>query len=235
MGIMQRMILMLSVAALITTSVFADGYTSSSAFSAAIASMSNVTTANFDSDPTGNIAQGATVDGIQFNYNIDGGLDSLAIVSSLIYFDTTSPPNYLGSNDLGTAALFPGDSVTMSFASPVNALGFFIIGGPYNNGDFTLSSTTATAISSNVLEETLGDGGQVIFLGITSTTAFSSATVSLDPSAGELWNLDDITTAQIPASPTPEPDSVVLAVEGLLAFCALLLWKMRAARAELSR
>ena len=75
---------------------FADSYTSRSSFNAAISGMSGATTANFDGDLTGDIAQGGTADGITFTYNIDGGPGSLAIVN---LFDTTSGTNYLGSDD----------------------------------------------------------------------------------------------------------------------------------------
>jgi len=228
----KRAVLMAGIAVLCAMPAFADSYTSSAAFNAAISGMSDITTANFDSDPTEYIAEGATADGITFNYNINGGADSLAIVSTAEFFDTTSEPNYLGSNDPTTGAFFPGDSITMSFSSPVNALGMFIIGGPYNDGDFTLASSTASALSSSVLEETLGDGGQVIFLGISSATSFSSATISLNASAGELWNLDDITSAvgstRTPPPPAPEPSSFALLVAGL-ALCAAVLSRRRRA------
>jgi hypothetical protein len=226
MGPMKRAMLVMAIAGLTALPAFAQTFTSSSSFSTSIAGMSQ-TTANFDSDSTGNIAQGAIVDGIKFNYNIDGGLESLAIVS---LFDTTSPLNYLGSNDLGTGALFPGDSITMSFASPVNALGLFIIlaPGPFSSGDFTLGSAT----NSSVLETTLGDGGQVLFLGIVSPTAFSSETLSLNASAGEIWNVDDITTATPTPPPTPEPGTFALFASGL-AVCWRRVRKMRAAQAKL--
>ncbi|HUJ33195.1 MAG TPA: PEP-CTERM sorting domain-containing protein [Candidatus Acidoferrum sp.] len=233
--ISKRVAVIIAVAAFAALPAFADTFTSSSSFNSAISGMSGVTTASFDTDTPGDIAQGATVDGITFNYNIDGGLGSLAI-SNL--FDTTSGTNYLGSDDPTTGALFPGDSITMSFASPVNALGLFIIGGPYSDGDFTLDIGTDTALSSSVLEETLGDGGEVIFLGITSTTGFSSATLSLDSGAFELWNVDDITTAGgTPGTggggvPTPEPSTVVLLAAGL-AVCARRARKLRAAQAGL--
>jgi hypothetical protein len=210
---MKKALLVAVIAAFAAFPALADSFTSSASFFAAISGLTP-TTANFDSDPVGNIAQGATVDGITFTYTVDGGLESLAVQNT---FDTTSGKNYLGSNDAGTGgALFPGDTFTMSFSTPINAVGFFIIGGPYSTGDFTLSSLTATATSSNVLEETLGDGGQVIFLGIASNTDFSSATVTLDPSAGELWNVDDITTAAGPVgAPLPEPDTLSLLAVGL--------------------
>lgn len=95
---------------------------------------------------------------------------------------------------------------------------------------------TATATSSNVLEQTLGDGGQVIFLGIASNTDFSSATVTLDPSAGELWNVDDISTAAGPiGAPMPEPDTFSLLAVGLAACVCLASRKSASAQRAASR
>ena len=208
----KKTLLIVVIAAFAAFPAFADSYTTSASFFAAISGLTP-TTVNFDSNSPGIIAQHGTVDGITFTYALGNG-DSLAVDTG---FDTTSPPNYLGSNDPTTlGALFSGDSFTMTFSTPINALGFYIIGGPYSAGDFTLSSSTATATNSDVLEETLGDGGQVIFLGISSNTDFSSATVTLSPSAGELWNVDDITSAAGPiGTPVPEPDSFALLAIGL--------------------
>lgn len=224
----KRMILVVAAAALFAMPAFADSYTTSASFATTISGMTP-TTANFDTDTPGNIAEGQTVDGIQFNYSIAGGTDSLAIVSSLDYFQTTSDPNYLGSNDPGTAALFGGDSITMTFASPVNAVGLFIIsGGPYDADEFTLASSTASAMNSTTLEETLSDGGEVIFLGISSTSTFNSAELSLAASAGQLtWNVDDVTTAAgsgtTPPPPMPEPGSLVLlGIGAALCGCGVL-------------
>lgn len=237
MTLIKRAVLIMALAGISALPVFADSFTSSSSFNTAISGMSGVTTANFDSDPVGDIAQGGTVDGITFTYNINGGAGSLAIVN---LFDTTSGTNYLGSDDPTTGALFPGDSVTMTFSSDVNALGFFIISaGPYSAGDFTLTSSTATATNSSSVETSLPDGGQVIFLGITSTTGFNSATITLGPGAFELGNMDDITTAEgTPNSggggttPAPEPETWALLAAGL-ALCALRAWKTRSAQTQL--
>jgi hypothetical protein len=234
----KRALLLAAIAGLSALPALADSYTSSTSFNTAISGMTGATTANFDGDPTGNIALGGTMDGITFTYNINGGAGSLAIVN---LFDTTSGTNYLGSDDPTTGALFPGDSVTMTFSSPVNALGFFIISaGPYSDGDFTLTSSTATATNSSTLETTLPDGGQVIFLGITSTGDFNSATISLGPSAFELGNIDDITTAEGTTNsgggggttPAPEPDTWVLLALGL-AICARGARKTRSAQIQL--
>lgn len=124
----KKAILIAVVAAFAALPAFADSFTTNSSFFAAISGLTP-TTANFDSDPVGNITQGGTVDGITFTYTVNGGAGSLAVQN---LFDTTSGTNYLGSNDPGTGALFPGDTFTMSFSTPINAVGFFIIGGPYS-------------------------------------------------------------------------------------------------------
>lgn len=189
-------------------------YGDSASFDSAIAGYA-ATTVNFDGLPAGMISQGTTIGPITFTSTLGDG-DGLAIQTG---FDTTSSPNYLGSTDLtSVGAFFPGDSVTMSF-NPVNALGMFIIAdaAPSAN-DFSLVTGLGTAFNPGTPPETLGDGGQVIFLGLTSSSKFSSATLTLDSTAGELWNVDDITTASQPPAPTPEPGTFVLLGSGFLLF-----------------
>jgi PEP-CTERM motif len=231
MGIFVRTILLLAVASLTAAYTRADSFTTAGDFNTAISGMSNITTTNFDSNSVGNLPSGG-INGITFSYTPSMGTAQLQIVN---LFDTTSPSNYLGSDDPGTGAFFDGDTVTMSFASPVTALGMYIVfgPGPFGSDDFTLSSTPASASNSGVLETTLEDGGQVLFLGITSSTPFSSATINLNSQNGELWNLDDITTAQGATAPTPEPATLAL-VGGALALCARRFRKLRAAKSSLS-
>ena len=77
----------------------ANSFTSSSAFQAAIAGYS-IHTANFDSDASGNIAPGNTLDGLTFtSYSVNGTLGNLAVVTGL---PTTSGTNSLGSDDAST-------------------------------------------------------------------------------------------------------------------------------------
>jgi len=210
-GKLKCLALLLAVASLLAGPAFADAFTDSASFQAAIAGLGTASTATFDDLAAGTIiSEGGTADGITFHYSPAVGTANLAI-SNL--FDTTSSPNYLGSDDPTTGAFFAGDSITMSFASPIRALGMFIIlASDSAAGDFTLDIGSAQASSSGVVQQTLL-GGQVLFLGITGQTDFSSATISLDSHAGYIWNVDDIVSA-----PTPEPGTLTLMATGLALF-----------------
>ena len=81
MGSMKRAMLIVAVAALTALPAFADSFTTSSSFAAAISGMSGITTATFDGETAGNYANGSTLDGITFSYTPASGTDSLAVVS----------------------------------------------------------------------------------------------------------------------------------------------------------
>lgn len=186
---------------------------------------SSPTTANFDGDAAPSvIANGDVVDGITFTSVIGGG-NSFQIQTGLA---TTSGANYLGTSDVTQlGALFASDSFTMTFSSPITALGLYIIGGnPFDPGTFTLDIGVGSALSSGTPDiNPLSDGVSVAyFLGITSTTPFSSATLGLTvpggAGQGPLWNVDDITTAtangnQPPPPGIPEPGTLALMATGL--------------------
>jgi len=211
-GKLKCLALLLAVASLLAGPAFADAFTDSASFQAAIAGLGTASTGTIDDLAAGTvISAGGTADGITFHDTPAVGTANLAI-SNL--FDTTSSPNYLGSDDPTTNAFFAGDSITMSFAAPIRALGMFIIlASDSAAGDFTLDIGSAQAASSGVVQQTLLDNGQVLFLGITGQTDFSSATLSLNSNAGYIWNVDDIVSA-----PTPEPGTVTLLATGLALF-----------------
>ncbi len=125
--------------------------TDSAAFTAALPGPAS--TLDFDSEPTGAIADGGTVGGITFNYTFGPPPPSapqLAITDGAAFggggpFDTTSSPNFLGTTD--GDVLLDGDNFDLSFA-PANALGMFFItspGDPMFDGDIMLSAGALTA------------------------------------------------------------------------------------------
>jgi hypothetical protein len=191
----------------ISTSVTAAivAYESRSDFETAISGLIS-TTVDFDSASFGQtIPSGSTFDGITFTYSLtDLGGDPLTMVVD-DFFDTTSSPNYLGlQTTSGDFVNFvSGDSFTMDFAQPVNGVGLNIIANDVlMPGDLFSLSLTLTGIGGIITNplapsQTLPDGGQVYFLGVTSDQAFSS--VVFGSSGMELeFTHDDITYAVVP-------------------------------------
>lgn len=229
-GILKPMVLAMVCGALMVAPAFATTvtYTTLASFQGAI---SGATTANFDSDTPGAViltgAGSGTADGITFHATVAGGDHELIIQStSISTFLTTSGLNYLGTTDAGTGgSLFGSDSITMGFSSPITALGLYILGGnPFAAGTFTLDTGVGTALNSATEDLTLADGTLAYYLGITSTTPFSSATLSVTVPGGvgdgPLWNVDDITMATAnngnnPPPQVPEPGTLVLMATGL--------------------
>lgn len=183
------------------------------AFDAAVAGLANVSisTLDFDGFTAGDlIASGDTLGGITFTYNF-GGV-SLQVTSGA---DTTSPSNYLGTDDAGM--LQDGDNIHLGFAAR-NAIGLYVLSiDPLIDDDFRLSvggySASLTAASPLRI---LDDGTSVYFLGIVDTAAtFTSAslTTSHDGETGfYLWNADDMVTA---VAQVPEPETWAMLLAGL--------------------
>ena len=89
-------------------------YTNEADFLAAIAPLPIQQTVDFESLSAGEvIPSGTTVDGITFNYSIDGLQMNIGDT-----FDTTSPNNYLGLDDGGDGVFLSGDSFTMEPIAP---------------------------------------------------------------------------------------------------------------------
>lgn len=217
-------LLVLALATLASFPVFASAvaYTTLASFQAAT---SGLMTENFDAATAPLvIPNGGTYGQLKFNYNINGGSGLLEIVN---FFPTTSPPNYLGSNDPATEAFFASDSLTITLSHKISAFGLYIVGnGGYLANTFTLNIGLGTAQNSATPDVVIDDVGDVAyFLGITSTSPFSSATIALttpgNPGDGPLWNIDDVTWGKS-NSAVPEPGTMLLIGTGLVAVAGRL-------------
>jgi len=211
--------LVFALATLASLPVFAStmAYTTLASFQAATAGL---TTENFDGATAPLvIPNGGSYGQLKFNYNINAGAGLLEIVN---LFPTTSPPNYLGSDDPATGAFFASDSLTITLPHPVTAFGLYIVGnGGYPANTFTLNVGLGTAENSSTADVVIDNEGDVAyFLGIASTSPFSSATIALTTpggtSDGPLWNVDDVTWGAS-RSAVPEPGAILLVGTGLAA------------------
>jgi hypothetical protein len=202
-------------------------YTDEAAFSAALPGPAVV--ADFDGIAAGTvIPSGGSADGITFSYDF-GGVDLIVTDGDQAGgggpFDTTSPPNFLGTSDFDL--LLDGDDLGLGFAA-ANAIGLFIVtaevpGVTLFDGDIRLSAGGATAsLDVDAVQQTLADGSLVFFLGVVDVAAtLTSASLETFGGGGAfLFNVDDIVTA------VPEPGAFALLAPGL----ALLARRFRTSR-----
>jgi hypothetical protein len=190
-------------------------YTSQAAFFTALGGPAQ--TLDFESLPVGTtIPSGSTQSGITFTYSL--GALSLQVRDD---FGTTSPTHYLGVTSIDGTFL-NGESFTMDFASPITALGLYVIGAPDANvaGDFSLVAFGSGGLANGGPDRFLLDG-DAYFLGIIDPQGFSEAlllstTASCNPAADcqFVWNVDDITTRQA-ESAVPEPPALLLLAPGM--------------------
>ena len=181
------------------------GYTSRSAFDTALSNAGlTPSTLDFESLSAGDtIATGDTVGEITFDYDF-GGVQMM--VSDV--FATTSPTNFLGTDDLDV--LQDGDDFDLSFTG-VSAIGmFFITADAMVDDDITLSAAgTSVGLSIADTGLNLGDGGIPYFLGIVDDSAtFTTASITTVGGGFFVYNVDDIVTAT--AATVPEPSTVML-------------------------
>jgi hypothetical protein len=216
-----RMVVLLIAGSLYPTVASATPvvFTDRALFDAATAGLSGLNTLDFDSLPTGPLGSGP-VQGISFAFNT--GVFAPTVIDA---FDTTSGPNSLGTS--GDDTFLAGDSFTMSFASPTNAIGLYVIAATnlFAN-DFTLTTSSGgTAHNATDPETILPDTGKVFFLGLYDPAqAMTSATLTSNGvNADFLFNVDDIRGQFDPpgttptATPVPEPGSMILVATGLCA------------------
>lgn len=134
------------------------------------------------------------ISGVGFSENVPGY--ALAVVSR---FETSSGQNGLGIADGGFEVLFPGDVITLDFATPVESLEIRFVSSPNTPaGVFSIASTTGVATSGTSPDQVLADQGEVFSVSLEPAGPFEQAVIT----AGEglySFNLDDIRFVPEPA------------------------------------
>jgi hypothetical protein len=160
-----------------------------------------------------NLADGTVVsiiDGVTFSSSVAPEYGFDLVVSNV--FDTTSGQNYLGVGDGGSEAFFPGDTIDLTFATPINSLSISFV-STSNTSPNTYSITTSEGSVSNGItpDSTLPDTGEVFTLLLTSATPFSAAQLFGGNGGAHTYNIDDIAFTTVPL-----PPAFLLFASGLL-------------------
>lgn len=184
-------------------------FTSSAAFAAAAAG-TTLTTENYATGVAGQtIASGGTFNGLTYNFAAgpSGTLQGGIITNQFNSFTGLS----LGGNQSGGQRFFfGGDSVTVTFATPINDLGIFFNVNA-NSGNYTLSTAVGGATTGSAAYDT----STFVFDGFISDTAFTSVTFASTNTSLGSYNIPEIVFG---ATPVPEPDSIVLLGTALAGF-----------------
>ena len=116
----------------------------------------------------------------------------------------------LGGNQSGGAQFFfGGDSFTVTFPSPINAIaGFFNVN--LNSGNYVLGTAAGSVTTGSATYDT----STFVFDGLISTTPFTSATFSSTDVYLGSFNIPEI---EFGAAPAPEPSSLALLCAALAA------------------
>ena len=200
-----------------------SSFTSKAAFDAALASLSQVQSVDFDSVAAGtDFASGTGTGGLTFSYAI-AGPSTLRVSDTFL---TTSGTHYLGLNNSDTA-FYLGDSFTINFNRTVHAVGLYLIAGSdAQAGDMQLSVATGSVFNAAAPDTLLADGGRAFYLGLVESnvgSGFMSATITMAaiPNAFLAVTADDITSAVNVGGVVPEPGTWGLMLGGLSALAAL--------------
>ncbi len=191
------------------------GYTDITGFNTAISGYIT-DTLNFDAmNDMDLIASGSTVQGMAFNYDF-GGFSMMVVDADVVGISTTSPTNYLGTNN---GDMFQdGDNFSIVFDSPVNAFGVSIMTSDQMfDGDISLLVNNSNVdLVASAIQQTLSDGSDVYFLGALDPVGINSIEFSTIGGGFFLYTLDDMRTAVVPV-----PAAFWLFVSGLAGMIAL--------------
>ncbi len=216
-------------------------YTDQAMFNTALLGLSQ-SIVNFDSTPVGTLLpSGSGIGGVNFQYSF---------AAQLLVTDGTrngAPPlsahsgtRFLGLDIVGAQLAPTFNNFTMTFNSPVSALGLFVVvsddqgASPAFPDDLLLTSSQGgqtASLNTNLSYPTIttspANPSRAFFLGLVENTGASLGTVGLSANqfaTGYGYRVDDITFV----AAVPEP-STCLAGAVLLAVCTLRRKRARAA------
>ena len=163
-------------------------FTSSASFFAALGSIPS-TTETYETLANGSvILQGATVDSLTYS-SFPAGVDGL-INGSFASIGTQS----LTARRGGSPSFFlQGDSITVTFPVPVIASGIFFNAYTSVPGSYCLSTAVGTACNGSTY-----DTSSFYFVGLISSTPFTSVTIKGTGSGASGYNVDNLTYVPVP-------------------------------------
>ncbi len=190
-------------------------YTASAAFQAAITGYST-SVEDYGTLTAGtSINAGDTIHGLTYSAFTPGPLGTLGGGIVTNQFNSFTGLSLGGRQSNGAQYFYGGDSVTVTFASPVNAFGIFFNVNA-DSGDYGFTSVVGAATTGSSAFDT----SSFVFAGLVSTDAtFTSVTFgSSDTNVGS-YNVPEILTATVTAA-VPEPSSLLLSGSALAALIA---------------
>ncbi|MDR3619416.1 MAG: hypothetical protein P4L85_08705 [Paludisphaera borealis] len=195
-------------------------YTSSAAFTAGLGGLA-VATENYSGFTAGNVINaGDSFNGLTYSAFTAGPSGTLLGGDITSLYNSFSGLSLGGRQSGGAQFFFGGDSFTVTFATPVNALGIFFNVNP-NSGNYGISTSVGNAVTGSAGYDT----STFVFAGLISTTSFSSATIySTDARLG-VYNIPEIVTAAV-----PEPSALAMGLLGMVSMGGAVLRSRRVVR-----
>jgi hypothetical protein len=191
-------------------------FTNSAAFNAAATGIP-LTVENYSTGIAGEtIASGGTFNGLTYTFSAgpSGTLLGGIITNQFNSFSGLS----LGGNQSGGAQFFfGGDSFTVTFPNPINAIGaFFNVN--LNSGNYMLGTTVGSVSTGSAIYDT----STFVFDGLISTTPFTTATFSGQGS----FNIPEIEFGAA-AVPVPKPSPLSQLGIALVGLAFAGIWRRR--------